>query len=170
MECRREAEVRAAVRVRGWHAACHEELKRHIEQCEICGDLAALVELMREDHDLMLREHRLPSAGQVWWRAAVRARADASRAAVRPLTWVHGIAAACVVGLGVASLGFAWPAVARALEWAGSLTSHVDPTGTMVAEVVATARTRIPFVLAVAACVILASVALYFALRDEEGG
>ena len=164
-ECRREQEVLSAARLRGWRETCNEELKRHIEQCEICGDLVTVSEVMREDHDLILRDLQLPGAGQVWWRAAVRARAEAADTAVRPLTWAHGIAGACAVGLSIAAVGIAWPTV---WEWASSLAWRVDPNGTMVADLVAAARTRLPLLLTVAACLVLAPIALYFALSDEE--
>jgi hypothetical protein len=128
-----------------------------------------VIEILREDQALAVRDIQLPLAGQVWWRAAVRARAEASSAAVRPLTWVHGIGAACVIGLIAGSAHYAWRFVADAREWVISIALLIDPAGTMVADLLAAAEARLPVIVAVLASLVLAPVALYFALRDEEG-
>ena len=169
MECAREPEVVSASRVIGWQETCSEELRKHLSDCEICRDLASVIEVLREDHALAVREMQLPLAGQVWWRAAVRARAEASKAAVRPLTWVHGIAAACVIGLIAGTVRYAWPFVSDARDWVVSMGFRIDPTGTVVADLVAAAQARLPIIVAVIASLILMPVALYFALRGEEG-
>jgi len=64
--------------------------------------------LLRDDHEAMLREAKVPSAGAVYWRASIRARSEAALKAERPLTVVQGLAAAAVAGVGVALGGFAW--------------------------------------------------------------
>ena len=169
MECAREPEVVSASRVIGWQETCGDELRKHVSDCEICRDLASVIEILREDHALAVREMQLPLAGQVWWRAAVRARAEASNAAVRPLTWVHGIAAACVIGLIAGTVRYAWPFVSDAREWVSAFAFRFDPARTMAADLVVAAQARLPLVVAVIASLILMPVALYFALRDEEG-
>jgi hypothetical protein len=167
VECLREREVQTVTRLVGWRESCDEELKRHIDQCDICADVVAVVELMREDYE-HATERQLPGAAQVWWRAAVRARADARQAAVRPLTWVHGIAAACAVGVGAAAIGFAWPTIAPLFESLGAFVGRVDPNGTVISAIVQAAQTRLPLVLTIAAFVIAAPVALYFALSEDD--
>ena len=169
MECAREPEVVSASRVIGWQERCSDELRNHVGGCEICRDLASVIEILREDHALAVRDMQLPLAGQVWWRAAVRARAEASNAAVRPLTWVHGIAAACVIGLIAGTVRYAWPLVSDSREWVSAIAFRFDPARTMAADLVVAAQARLPLVVAVIASLILMPVALYFALRDEEG-
>ncbi len=166
VECLREQEVLSAVRVRGWRDVCNDELKKHVDGCEVCRDLIVVAELMRDDYVLGLPQPQLPAAGQVWWRAAVRARAEAAEAAARPLTWVHGIAGACVLGVSVAAVGVAWPAVAQSVERAVGLVSSVDSYAVeeMVSSVV---RRSLPLLLGVGACLVLAPIALYFVVSDE---
>ena len=59
----------------------------------------------------------MPSAGAVWWRATIRARAEAARAAGQPITLLQGIAAATAVGLFVALAGAWWRSVAPGGIW-----------------------------------------------------
>ena len=95
IECPREAEVLEAVLRHhfdpwrpddaGWLNG-GEDLRRHVEQCEICADVATVASLLREDREAARHDVQVPAAGQVWWRAAVRARLDGAHAAARPLT------------------------------------------------------------------------------------
>ena len=59
----------------------------------------------------------MPAAGQVWWRAAVRARLESTHAATRPITWMHGITAAIVLGVFLAAVTAAWPRLSSAAGW-----------------------------------------------------
>jgi len=67
-------------------------------------------QLLKTDHAAMVAEANVPSAGQVWWRAQVRARAEAAEAAARPLFVAQALACAAVVGLLVALVTWLWPA------------------------------------------------------------
>ena len=53
------------------------------------------------------REAAPPSSAIVWWRAQMRARHEAARAAERPLTIVHAVAIACGLGLFLSVAGIA---------------------------------------------------------------
>ena len=135
----------------------------------MCREVVAVAALLREDYDeareeISRRDVPLPSAGQIWWRAAVHARADAARAAARPLVWGYGAAAACAIGLLAAGLGVAWPSVLPVFDRGFALTARLAPAADMV---MATMRAQLPIVIAVAACLIAAPIALYFALREE---
>ena len=61
--------------------------------CETCREVASVSMLLREDSECSRIEMHVPAAGQVWWRAAVRARLESTHAAARPMTWMHGITA-----------------------------------------------------------------------------
>jgi hypothetical protein len=165
--CAREYEVVAAVLSRRWDTA-HEDLKQHAADCEVCRDVVAVSSLLSAEHERARYEVRVPAAGQVWWRAAVRARLEAAHAAARPLTWLHGIAGACAIGLGVAVMGMAWPTVREIMSWLSSQTlgadSHVADVATLVTGAV---QRSLPLAFFVAACIVLAPVALYFALTDD---
>jgi hypothetical protein len=155
-----------------WPEAASVELREHAGGCEVCRDVVAIVALLRSDFEvtretLARRDYPLPSAGQIWWRAAVQARAEARRAATRPLVWGYGLAAACAVGLGVAGVGLVWPSVTAALDRVAVL-SWMPPAAVSATDaVVAALRAELPIVLAVVACLVAAPVAIYVALRGE---
>jgi hypothetical protein len=103
----------------------------------------------------------------MWWRAAIRARLEATHTASRPLAWMVGTAGAVAVGLAFASVGLLWPLILPAAEWAspmawvgaidlGDASSlwRVAWTGGLIA-------------LGAIGCIVLAPLALYFALSDE---
>lgn len=106
--------------------------------------------LFEDDARVAAQEARVPAPGQVWWRAAMRSRAEAARAAERPLAWSQGLAAACAVGLAVAGAGVAWPQVVSA--------------ALLVAE---GGRWLVPVAVGVVACVAVVPFAVYLALSDD---
>jgi hypothetical protein len=180
LECPREPEVVAAVfsgtvlagtvfAERGGDGVGEEGegLQMHIETCEICRDVVTVASRLRDDRDAALWDVQVPAAGQIWWRAAIRARLEAAHAAARPLTWAHGIAGACAAGLAAGALSVAWPTIVRAFSWFGDRAWSVNPGTVAVADLAAAMMQRtFPFAL-VAACLLLAPLALYFALSDE---
>ena len=107
--CRYEADVLAAVAAGSWDHAS-DELKAHVTTCGTCSDLALVSQLLKTDHAAMVAEANVPSAGQVWWRAQMRARADAAEAAARPLFVAQAVACAAVIGVLVALVTWLWPA------------------------------------------------------------
>ncbi len=168
LECPREAEVLSAVLARRWPHGCDDELRVHAARCAVCDELAAVAGVLREDHDAAGREARLPAAGQVWWRAAVRARLEAAQAAARPITWIHGLTGASAAGLVCAALGVAWPSLRQALAWTGTRISAFESDATAMAALLGdTVMRSLPVAIAIAACLMLAPIALYFALSDD---
>ena len=107
--CRYETDVLAAVADGSWDHAT-DELKAHVTTCRTCSDLALVSQLLKTDHAAMVAQANVPSAGQVWWRAQMRARAEAAEAAARPLFVAQALACAAVVGLLVALVTWLWPA------------------------------------------------------------
>ena len=167
--CEHEAAVTQAVLSRQWPDACDAGLRQHAEACDVCAEVVEVAALLREDYDdgrreIAQRHVPLPSAGQIWWRAAVNARADAARAAARPLVWGYGIAAACAVGVIAAAVSVFWPSMLPAFARVGAFTAWMAPTADMV---MATLRAQLPIVIGVAAFLVAMPVALYFALREE---
>ena len=84
------------------------------------------------------------------------------------MTLLHGIAGGCAVGLLAGVIVAAWPwiagTVSRFRAWRPALGPSVDGIA-MVAAVVSQHGTLVMF--GVAACLVLAPLALYFALGDE---
>lgn len=172
--CQHEPAVVQAVLGGQWPDACEAPVREHAESCAVCREVVAIVPLLREEYidareAIGRRDVPLPSAGQIWWRAAVHARADAARAAARPLVWGYGVATACAIGLLAAGASVAWPSVR---QWFGGVSGDVGlftaarllPAADMV---MAALRAQLPIVIGVAAFLIAMPVALYFALREE---
>jgi hypothetical protein len=167
--CAREHDVVAAVLSRRWHMA-DDDLKGHADVCESCREVVAVANLLSAEQDRARSEVHVPAAGQVWWRAAIRARLEAAHAAARPLTWLHGIAGACALGLAVAVAGMAWPTIRDIAVWLAEQVPGVDSgVGEVAVLMGAAVQKSLPLAFIVAAFVVLAPVALYFALSDDRG-
>jgi hypothetical protein len=165
MECPHEFEVVQVV-LAGRLEYC-DEVRMHAESCEVCREVVAVASLMRDDRNGALGEVQVPAAGQVWWRAAIRARLDATNAAARPMTWAHGVAGACAAGLTVGIITVAWPTIEGAWAWLGERVGTIDPAALVVTDLASAMLQRtVPFGLA-AACLLLAPVALYLALSGD---
>ena len=168
-DCIHEGDVVAAVLGRRWDRA-NDDLKQHAAQCETCRDVVAVASVLSADQEHARYEVRVPAAGQVWWRAAVRARLEAAHAAARPLTWLHGIAGACALGLAVAVAGMAWPTIRDIGAWLAEQVPGVDSgLGDVAVLMSAAIQKSLPLAFIVAAFMVLAPVALYFALSDDRG-
>jgi len=166
--CAREAEILAAVWSGAWPDCCAKELLMHAESCDICAEVMVIAPALRADYQAMRGEVQVPAAGQVWWRAAVRARMDAAHAASRPITWAQGLAAAGAIGLLVALIGIAWPSLTGSLDWIVGEAARLDPARTEVAGLLVDfLRRSLPLLIGVALCAVLAPVAVYLALSDE---
>jgi hypothetical protein len=151
--CPREAAVLAALegRVPVTNDASSirpDDLASHLADCAACAELAT-ARLVAGVHANDLQSANVPSAGQVWWRAQVRARAEARRAAERPMQIVHAVSAACAAGALAAGVGWAWPWIQTALSGA------------------ATSQLAFAWWLAIGAWLIIAPVALYFVFARE---
>ena len=73
--------------------------------CAICTDIIAIAPLLAEDADVARQQANVPDAGLVWWRAQMRARAEAARTAVRPITVAQAVGFAAAVGVAGAIFG-----------------------------------------------------------------
>src|SRR5262245_32995011 len=98
-QCHREAEVIHCVSTGRWPEGCSDELRGHVGSCVICTEVAGVAQLLRDDYSALAADVRVPSAALVWWRAELRARREAVRAAERPLTIVHAFAGAAALGV-----------------------------------------------------------------------
>jgi hypothetical protein len=107
VECPREHEVVAVVLSGRWPEGCDLELRDHVGECSVCRDVVAIAPALRQEQ--RLAEVQVPAAGQVWWRSAIRARADAARRAARPMIWLQALAGAGAVGAALAGVGMVWP-------------------------------------------------------------
>ena len=162
IECLRESDVLEAVALDRL-----AEVREHLEACASCAEVAEIAGALRRDHDAGCREAHVPSAGAVWWRATIRARAEAARTVSQPITLAQGIAAACAIGLASGFAGVAWRSLwtfASLGDFIVRLDARRDEIATASALVL---QHALPLGLGLAACLVIAPVALYFALSDE---
>lgn len=116
--------------------------------CPVCGPMVALAEELRLEFDATRRQAHVPAPEIVWWRAQMRARQEAARAATRPILFAQALAVAALLGLLVSV--------------AGRLTL---PSLSSSAFAAAWANIPVlPLAAAAALCVIVAPFALYLAL------
>lgn len=174
LECPREQGVINAIVSGRWPDRCDEALCAHAADCAVCKELVEVTSVMRLDRDGLHEEMSLPSAGQVWWRAAIRARLEASQRVARPMSWIFGVSLACAAGLTIAVVQLLWSPVQLAWgnpspgSWAALFGLHelsrLLPTlGGLTPLTIA----GVAVLLGAAAFLLLAPLALYFVLSDE---
>jgi hypothetical protein len=156
MECPRESDVLDALASQRWPDRADQELVDHVASCEVCRDVLVVAAAMREDHDATWQEASLPSSGQVWWRAEMRARQQAIREASRPISVAYGVAAMAALAVIAVAAWFAWPV---AHDFVSSILA--TPKTTLESPL------TLPLLVAVGAFLIVAPVALYLVLSDE---
>jgi hypothetical protein len=106
IECPRESDVLTMVVTGQWPARVPDELRAHIAGCETCAELAVAAQAIDAEAEAtrpLIRD--LPSAGTIWWRAQLRARQEAVRDAVRPMTAVHTLGLAAIFAVAGAIFG-----------------------------------------------------------------
>jgi hypothetical protein len=165
-ECARESEVVEAVAFGRWPEQCGD-LAAHVASCEVCSDVLEIARALHADRDQLCREAQPPSSGMVWWRATIRARAEAARTATQPISVLQGIAGACFVGATAGVVTLAW----HSLDWAdriGELAIWLESRRAAIGSSTAFATGHgLPILVAVAAGVVLAPLALYITLVDD---
>ena len=91
-DCSREQDLIDALTTEQWPNRCDEDLKSHVAGCQGCQDLIAVVAPLGDAWAASRADAHVPASGMVWWRAQMRARQEAARAAARPITVVQVIA------------------------------------------------------------------------------
>lgn len=172
--CTREADVVEALIDRRRLVARDEDLDAHIATCAVCQEVAMVTRLMGADREQDRTEIRVPAAGQVWWRAAVRARLEAVHAAARPLSWSQGVAAACALGLVMALVGVSWPfirdvghSLATSAIGAFAFSEALASIAAPLSAIAAFLQGSITLILVTAACLVLGPLALYVAFAGD---
>jgi hypothetical protein len=158
IECPRESDVLDAVASARWPHRVARELTEHVSSCTICADVLAVASAMRDDREAAWQQANIPSAGQVWWRAEMRARQEAIHKASRPITIAQGVAALLTLALTATAGWFAWTWIEQqmpAFDFASvSAQAFASPLA-------------VSFVVALGALAVIAPVALYLVLSDD---
>lgn len=164
VDCPREQDVLDAVRSGRWPHR-DPELRSHVAGCGLCADLADVAAACAVEQDAAwIDTSHVPLSEVVWWRAQVRARTEAARAASQPIVWTETLglimAVAGVIALGghaESTMAWATSTLARSLVTAvTTVPISADLLGLMLRGAM----------LAAAVCLALAPVAVYLA-TDE---
>jgi len=166
-DCPREQDVVNAVLAGAWPDRCDDSLVTHAAQCVTCQEVAQVSMLLHEDVDHARIDVIVPAAGQIWWRAAVRARLESTHAAARPMSWMHAITGAIVLGVFLAAITTVWPMLPGVINVIRAASLEVLPSPE-VSRAIAGGLTQIAgLAIIVAAIMVVAPLALYFALSDD---
>ena len=166
-DCPREQEVVNAVLGGRWPERCDESLVAHAAHCVTCREVAQVSVLLHEDVDHARIDVIVPAAGQVWWRAAVRARLESTHAAARPMTWMHAITGAIVLGVFLAALTAVWPMLPGVINTIRAVGSEVKPSPEVTTALASGLAISAGVAIVAAAIMIIAPLALYFVLSDD---
>ena len=121
------------------------------------ADIEALVaEAIAAEASTARREAHPPSSAIVWWRAQMRARAEATNAVERPLTIVHGLALAASLGLLLGVVG-----------WFTGIYASLAATGTSATAIDFTSRWFMLPMTAMLVSVVVLSIAAFVIFADE---
>ena len=165
LSCPHEEDVLAAIATGRWPDRVETELRAHAAACAICQDSVAVARAFA------CRETpagSVPDASLVWFRAQLRARAEATRLAGRPITIAQAVAFAAVVGVLGAVFGAASPWLRDALRWVVGALAHLDPRGVPVPPALGTlVAEHAGLTIAVGLTVMLMPIAIYWAIRDR---
>ncbi len=166
-ECPYEPLVVEAVLGGAWQRDADNELAAHAEACQICREVATIATLLHDDHERSRYETRVPAAGQVWWRSAIRARLESTHSAVRPMTWLHAITGAIAIGMFLAVVTAAWPFLPSIIDRVWAVAVEFFPNADVAAALASGLRQTAIMGMLAAAILVLAPLAVYFALSRE---
>jgi hypothetical protein len=166
-ECMHEPQVVEAVLSGAWPHRVDDALVAHVETCEVCGEVALIASVIHDDHERSRYDAHVPAAGQVWWRSAIRARLESTQSVVRPITWLHAITGAMAVGVLLAVATAAWPFLPPVTDRAWSVAVGFFPNADVAAALASGLRLTAMLGALAAAILVLAPLAVYFALSRE---
>lgn len=166
-DCINEPLVVEVVMSGGWPRHADPALVAHAASCEVCGEVAMIATLIHDDHERSRHEAHVPAAGQVWWRSAIRARLESTQSAVRPITWLHAVTGAIAIGVLLAMFTVAAPWLSPLAERAWAVTVGFFPNAEVAAALASGLRLSAMLGLLGAAVLVLAPLAVYFALSRE---
>jgi hypothetical protein len=128
---------------------------------------AIIAEAVAAEAALARTEAAPPSSAIVWWRAQMRARQEAARAADRPITIVHALAIACGAGLALSFIGTAVAGVRGSWGWLMDVYRSLASVAAPLASVDLTSRWVMLPMTAMIVSALVASIAAYCIFVDE---
>jgi hypothetical protein len=165
LECVREQDVIDAIASGRWPGRVDAELCEHVSGCPVCADAAEVMAAFAAERDQPSTDAAvLPPAEIVWYRAQMRARAEAAQLAGRPMAVVQALAIACAVGAMAASGETILPWLQAAFASVPPVASHLIAAPASVDILALTLRGAS---LAIAISLVLAPIAVYLSAADE---
>jgi hypothetical protein len=128
---------------------------------------AIVAEAVAAEAALARTEAAPPSSAIVWWRAQMRARQEAARAADRPITIVHGLAIACGAGLALSLISTAVTGVRGSSGWLLDVYHSIATAAAPLASIDLSSRWVTLPMTAMLISALVATVAAYFIFADE---
>ena len=132
--CSHETEVLDLVAIDQWPQRADASLQAHVANCPQCAEVASIATAVREWGDNGAVP-RMPEASVVWHRAQIRARAEAARAAFRPVWLAQGFAVialiVALVWIGPSASWYTsiWQNASRSVPSVGMPTATTLPVG-----------------------------------------
>lgn len=133
-----------------------EDLAAHLTSCAACTELHAVAGAIFDDASMAMREAPIPSSGGVWWRIERRVREEAALTATRTVSVVQIATVVAAAALAILLLG-GLPAIAM---WIGNLDLPLPAKS-------GSTFWTLPLIFGIATFLLLAPVAIYFAVTEE---
>ncbi len=122
--CAREKEVAELVERGQWAHACSQDLRDHVENCRVCGELVLVKRALQREKTEAMTQPVLLSANALWWRAQLRKRNEALEKIARPILGAEIFALATLALVAVCGLGLE---LRQGIDWRAWVASiHLD--------------------------------------------
>jgi len=112
--CSYEKELNQALKEGHWPDACADDLRDHVNRCELCRDLILVTQAFRHAKRASIQVAPAGSPELLWWRAQLRRRRVAAETVSRPIAIAQIFA--WVISL-VIAIGFVASQYNRGLRW-----------------------------------------------------
>jgi hypothetical protein len=165
--CPREADLWSAIASGAWPETADADLRTHVAHCTPCRELELVAVGLSTEGAAVREEGTPPSSAIVWWRAQMRARQEAAKAADRPISIVQSLAIACAAGLVLGLIGTVAAWVRGSVGFLSGWTiSRADITA-LVGAIDLTSRWVFMPALLVAATLVIMPIAVYVIVADD---
>jgi len=165
IECPREADVFEEIAFGRWPSHAPRELQAHVADCPLCRDVACVAAAMQGDRRQLMRSAAPPTSAIVWWRATIRARADAAQTAMRPMTLWQAVAGTCIAAVTAAIAAAVWRS--GIAGGAAGFLARLAVSGAAPQFAAFGIEQTLLVLAGLVACLVLAPIAVYFALADD---
>lgn len=165
--CSRETELCDVIAAGRWPDTADATLRGHVADCTECRELVLVAESVRRDARDLDRAAAPPTSAIVWWRAQMRARQEAARAADRPISVVHALAIASASGLLLGLVGSVAAWLRGSAGWFSAWSGSVASAASHLATIDFSNRWVLLPALLIALSLLIMPVAIYAIMSEE---